>query len=77
MSTLPLIPKVAWISISPGEVGTVSLLHFLLWRGTASASTMFMEVSSFKVVKFAEFVKGYIVDRSDMLLDGPVKVKDF
>jgi len=77
MSTLPLIPKAAWISLSPGEVRTVSLLHFFLWRGTAFPSTMSMEVSSFKVVRFAEFVKGYIVDRSDMLLDGPIKVKDF
>ena len=77
MSTLPLIPKAAQISLSPGEVRTVSLLHFLLWRGTAFASTMSVEMLSFKVPKFAEFVKGYIVDRSNMLPDGPIEVKDF
>ena len=76
MFTLLLIPKVAWISLSPGEVRTVSLLHFLLWRSTAFTTTMSMEMSSFKVVKFAEFVKGYIVDRSNVFPDGPVEVKD-
>jgi len=35
-----------------------------------------MEMLSFKIVKFAEFFKGYIVDRSNMLPGGPVKVKD-
>jgi hypothetical protein len=76
MSTLPLIPKVAWISLSPDEVRTVSLLCFLLQRGTAFTSTMFVEMLSFKIMKFVEFVKGYIVDRSNMLPDGPVKIKD-
>jgi hypothetical protein len=76
MSTLPLIPKAAWISLSPGEVGTISLLRFLLWWGTAFASAMSMEMSSFKVAKFGEFIKGYVVDRSDMPPDGPVKVED-
>jgi hypothetical protein len=76
MFTLALIPKAAWISLSPGEVGTVSLLRFLLRRGTAFSSTMSMEMPSFKVAKFVEFVKGYIVDRSDVFPDGPVEVKD-
>ena len=31
---------------------------------------------SFKVAKFGEFIKGYIVDWSDMPPDGPVKIED-
>ena len=76
MSTLPLIPKAAWISLSPGGVGTISLLRFLLGRGTAFASAMSMEMSSFEVAKFGEFIKGYVVDRSNMPPDGPVKIED-
>ena len=76
MFTLPFVPKAAWISLSPGEVGTVSLLRFLLRRATAFASTMSMKMLSFKVAKFVEFIKGYIVDRSDVFPDGLVEVKD-
>jgi hypothetical protein len=76
MATFSIIPEAAWVSFHPSWVRSISLLCFSLRGGTAFASTMSLAMMSLEVTKFVEFIEQDIVDRANVLLDGPVKVED-
>jgi hypothetical protein len=75
MTTLVVVPQTAWVSFSPTQIRTVFLLRFLLGRNAAFTSAMPLEMVGFEVMEFADFVEGYIIDRSNMLPDSFIKVK--
>jgi hypothetical protein len=78
MTTFPLIPQVARISLSPAGAGSSAVLRarFLLGGRTAFASPVALEMASFQVTELGEFIEGDVIDGSDLLSYGFIEVKN-
>ena len=61
--------------MSPTGSSSRFISHFLLGFGTAFANAVPMEVMSLEVSEFAEFIKGDIIDRPNLFLDGFIEFK--
>ena len=70
-----VIPQAAQISLSPTGSSSRLLGHFLLGFGTAFASAVPVEVMSLEISEFVEFIKGDIIDGSDLFSDGLIELE--
>jgi hypothetical protein len=78
MTTFPLIPQVARISLFPASAGSHAVLwaRFLFGGRTAFASPVALEMASFQVTELGEFIEGDVVDGTDLLLYGFIEVEN-